>query len=254
MYYQKYIKYKTKLLNAKMNQFGGGKKCIYIVRHGETDWNIEKKLQGCEADIELNTNGKNQAVITGKYLNEYRQKSTNFDVIYCSPLKRARETAEILAKELNYKGEIIVLDDLKEICVGQLSGSTQKERDELPKFAKLRELLNENVGDPIEKNKNVFLREEKISKIFGREPREELEKRVNNVLNIIKNDDNSKILLVTHNNLMSNFYMTIGNTLDPRDGNLSNGTNCKIGYIEYDGKQFKIITNPNTVHFGLYKN
>lgn len=97
------------------------------------------------------------------------------------------------------------------------------------------------------------MREEKISKIFGRESREELEKRVNNVFDVIKEDNYNKILLVTHNDLIDNFYMVIGSTIDYTDGNLTNENNCKIGCIEYDNKQFKIITKPNTLHFSLYK-
>ena len=65
-------------------------KKIYIVRHGETDWNKELRRQG-RKDIELNEKGEKQAhEIKEKF------KNINFDICYTSPLKRARKTAEII--------------------------------------------------------------------------------------------------------------------------------------------------------------
>ena len=66
---------------------------IYIMRHGKTDWNKEYRLQG-RTDIPLNDEGREMAV-------EARElyKDVHFDVCYCSPLSRARETAEIFLKD-----------------------------------------------------------------------------------------------------------------------------------------------------------
>lgn len=63
---------------------------LYLVRHGETDWNTERRLQG-RADIMLNEFGRSLAVKTGKGLENIR-----FDVCFTSPLKRAKETAELI--------------------------------------------------------------------------------------------------------------------------------------------------------------
>ena len=63
---------------------------LYLVRHGETDWNTERRLQG-RADIALNEFGRNLAVKTGKGLEDI-----DFDVCFTSPLKRAKETAELI--------------------------------------------------------------------------------------------------------------------------------------------------------------
>ena len=255
MYKHKYLKYKNKYITLKMNQRGGGVKKIYIVRHGETDWNIQKKQQGCEANIEINENGRHQALITGKYLNDYQQKESRFDIIYSSSQIRAIETAKIIAKELGYNNEIKIIDDLKEICVGKLSGTTDQERKTDPQFTKLHQLQSKyvNIIDPIDKMKNLIFYEEKISKNYGRESLEELFQRINRVLKQIINDDNNKILIVTHSALIKNIFMLIGNTYDYKDGDITNGTNCKLGYIEYNNSLFKIITNPNTIHFNLYK-
>lgn len=63
---------------------------LYLVRHGETDWNCERKLQGL-TDIPLNDKGRIQA----KVLSEHFEDVT-FDAVYSSDLMRAKETAEII--------------------------------------------------------------------------------------------------------------------------------------------------------------
>jgi uncharacterized phosphatase len=68
---------------------------LCLVRHGETDWNSLGKLQG-RADIPLNKIGVLQAEECRDVL-----KSSKWDVIITSPLKRAKETAEIINKEQN---------------------------------------------------------------------------------------------------------------------------------------------------------
>ena len=65
---------------------------LYIIRHGKTDWNLKHKLQG-RTDIPLNDEGRAMALEAGE-----RYKDVHFDVCYCSPLIRARETAELLLK------------------------------------------------------------------------------------------------------------------------------------------------------------
>jgi broad specificity phosphatase PhoE len=64
---------------------------FWLVRHGETAWNAEGRLQG-SIDIELNENGISQAHQAAE-----RLKSTPFEAVYSSPLKRAKKTAEIIA-------------------------------------------------------------------------------------------------------------------------------------------------------------
>ncbi|MDD7769538.1 histidine phosphatase family protein [Suipraeoptans intestinalis] len=63
---------------------------IYLVRHGETDWNKARLIQG-RADIPLNDFGRSLARKTGEGL-----RDVVFDVCYSSPLQRARETAELI--------------------------------------------------------------------------------------------------------------------------------------------------------------
>ena len=73
---------------------------FYLVRHGQTDWNRAGKIQGT-TDIPLNETGRKQAEQLATVLKErsgYPAK-TRIDAVYASPLARAFQTAEILAKE-----------------------------------------------------------------------------------------------------------------------------------------------------------
>ena len=87
---------------------------LYIIRHGKTDWNEIHKLQG-RTDIPLNDEGRAMARAAAE---EYRD--IHFDVCYCSPLIRARETAELL---LEGRDVPIVFDDrLIEMSFGIYEG------------------------------------------------------------------------------------------------------------------------------------
>jgi broad specificity phosphatase PhoE len=92
---------------------------ILLARHGETDWNREGRWQGW-ADPPLNDTGRAQA---GALALELR--ATPFDAAYSSDLRRASETAAIVAAP---HGVPVVLDrDLREIDVGSWSGLTRAE-------------------------------------------------------------------------------------------------------------------------------
>lgn len=87
---------------------------LYIIRHGKTDWNERHKIQG-RTDIPLNDEGRAMAEEAHE---EY--KNVNFDVVFCSPLVRAKETAEILLKGRNLP---INFDDrLMEMSFGEYEG------------------------------------------------------------------------------------------------------------------------------------
>lgn len=87
---------------------------IYLIRHGETDQNKKRCLQG-RSDIELNEYGCELARKTAQALKDVR-----FDLIFTSPLKRARKTAEILRGERNIP--IIEEKRLIEISFGEYEG------------------------------------------------------------------------------------------------------------------------------------
>ncbi len=93
---------------------------IYLIRHGETDWNLQGRLQGRE-DIPLNKTGILQASACGEAL-----KNIRFDSIQTSPLMRAKETARIIASW--QQCPVVVNPELIERDYGRLAGLTPQER------------------------------------------------------------------------------------------------------------------------------
>jgi probable phosphoglycerate mutase len=96
---------------------------LVFVRHGETDWNVEGRLQG-QRDIPLNANGRGQARRNGEVIREKIPEAVNFDFI-SSPLSRTRETMEILRGAMNLDPKAYEVDSrLLEITFGELEGLT----------------------------------------------------------------------------------------------------------------------------------
>ena len=94
---------------------------LYIMRHGRTDWNARHKLQG-RTDIPLNEEGRRMAE---KAREEYMD--VPLDICFCSPLIRAKETAEIV---LRGRGIPIRTDDrLMEMCFGEFEGTENSFND-----------------------------------------------------------------------------------------------------------------------------
>ena len=87
---------------------------LYIVRHGETDWNKARRVQGF-SDIPLNEYGRHLARQTAEGMKEIR-----FDLAYTSPLIRAKETAEIILEGRNIP--LIESDGIKEMGFGAYEG------------------------------------------------------------------------------------------------------------------------------------
>lgn len=89
---------------------------FYITRHGETEWNTQKRMQGW-SDSELTANGISNAVSLGN-----RMKAIELDAIYASPSKRTFSTANLIkgSREI----PIILDENLREINMGVWEGQT----------------------------------------------------------------------------------------------------------------------------------
>lgn len=92
---------------------------IYLIRHGVTPWNLEKRVCG-RTDIPLSEAGREQARLISQ-----RLKPLQFDKIYSSPLKRALEAASIIGKELNI--DPVIDERLIEMDYGSWEGKTYSE-------------------------------------------------------------------------------------------------------------------------------
>lgn len=97
---------------------------LIFVRHGQTDWNVQGKIQG-SYDSELNSTGINQAMKLSEKLLSLNYK---FSKIYSSPQKRALKTAEILSKSSNV--DYVLMKDLQEMNMGKWEGLSWKEVEE----------------------------------------------------------------------------------------------------------------------------
>jgi len=110
---------------------------LILIRHGETDWNIEGRYQG-QSDIPLNQNGMQQARDMAHRLRHYQ-----FDAIISSDLSRALQTAEILSKTSN--APLRIDSRLREINQGEWEGML---------FADIRSLyakaFKERLRNPLE--------------------------------------------------------------------------------------------------------
>lgn len=146
---------------------------LYVIRHGETNWNQEKKIQG-QADVELNERGILQAYEQRKELDKYK-----FDYIYSSPLKRTVKTAQIINENRNVP--IIISEGIISRNFAEFQG-VERTNDIVQEFAEAQ-------IDDFQLNvyyKNI----EKIQNVCN---------RVWQVLNDLKNEyENQNILIVTH--------------------------------------------------------
>ncbi|MEA5598759.1 histidine phosphatase family protein [Rivularia sp. UHCC 0363] len=114
---------------------------VIIVRHGQSTYNTVKRIQGHLDVSELTEKGCSDAVKVGKAINHI-----SFDAIYCSPLKRAKQTAEIIHREIKANFENIptleITDKLKEIHLPLWEGMLATEVQE--KFSEDYKVWKEN--------------------------------------------------------------------------------------------------------------
>lgn len=98
---------------------------LYLVRHGQTEFNVRNILQGWH-DSPLTARGREQALATRT---AFEVRGVTFDHVYSSPLGRARHTAELIAGE---GCSIELIDDLREWHLGSLEGTSNREMPPQP--------------------------------------------------------------------------------------------------------------------------
>ena len=113
---------------------------VYLTRHGQTVWNLDKRLQG-SGNSDLTDHGVEQAEQLKK-----RVDGLKLDVIYTSPLERARKTANIIRGNRNI--EIIEVDAFKEISFGEYEGHTEEELLKVGRGKEIKE-IKKAIGDKV---------------------------------------------------------------------------------------------------------
>ena len=90
---------------------------VYVVRHGQTDWNKEGRIQG-GTDNPLNATGREQAATMGRLMAEVK-----VDTVYVSSHQRARQTAEVFQG----RTPVVPMDELRERFFGKFEGANDKD-------------------------------------------------------------------------------------------------------------------------------
>ncbi|MEX0769721.1 MAG: histidine phosphatase family protein [Balneolaceae bacterium] len=98
---------------------------LFVIRHGETDYNLHGRLQGRSIDAPLNLTGQKQAEAVGRYLSDYK-----IDKIVTSGLLRSQQTAEPIQKK--FKLDLCIEPDLDEMDFGNFEGQEYRSvRDQI---------------------------------------------------------------------------------------------------------------------------
>ncbi len=148
---------------------------LYLIRHGETDWNVERRCQGF-SDSPLNETGLRQAEATAKHLSDIK-----IDAVYSSSLERAHEMAQMIAR--NHDLTVERMPALRELNQGEFEGLKLSELAE-----NHSEFLQQWFRDPAE------------AKIPGGESMRELQERAWAALEeIVEKHSEGNLVIVSHN-------------------------------------------------------
>ena len=196
-----------------------------LVRHGETDWNVERRLQG-HTDIALNERGLKQATQMAKALQAI---DLQFDVLYTSDLQRAAQTAQAIEKVFGVSA--ITHQALRERNLGALQGLTTKEAPELePKLWGTH--LSRSLHEELRGGESIF----------------QFATRIRGVLEQIRDKHVGKtILLVSHGGALDMMYRIASNQALDADKVVS-VPNASLSWISHDGQSWKVNNWADTSH------
>jgi probable phosphoglycerate mutase len=187
------------------------KKTFYLMRHGQTLFNLREKLQGW-CDSPLTELGKKQAEIAANY---FKDNHIIFDHAYCSTSERTSDTLEIVLDTIESPMPYTRLKGLKEINFGTYEGESE---DLKPKT--------------IEELETFFVP-------FGGEDRGAVRERMKKTCTeIMESDDHQTVLAVSHGGSCYNFLKV---WQDPEEERAKGIPNCCIFKYEYEDKTFKLI-------------
>lgn len=201
---------------------------IYFVRHGETDWNKERKLQG-QIDIPLNEFGRKLAEDTAPFL-----KDIDFDMAFTSPLSRAKETAQIILGERNIP--LVEDERIREMGFGSYEGM----------FCK-----GDKFNIPDQNFHYFFDAPEKYSPSGDGESFEDVSIRLKEFLNDILCDENlndKTILISTHGASLCGILMLLKNAALKDFWGNGVHKNCAVTFVEVNNKVPEIIWENRTFY------
>ena len=233
---------------------------IYFIRHGQTQNNLDK-LYHYSMDHNkhpITERGEKQAIHTGKYLNTFG----DFDLVISSPFLRAKQTAEIICKEINYKKEIVYNNLIVEGHSGSGSGLLKTEINDLlmknKKYANTLEKIS-LVSNPFDKIKLIIKLYQIKNKIINNTTVQEYFNNIKKFLNYLTKLNKNRILVISHGMFMILLQIYITNTcgntnlftIDNKDCIMFNqieGGNTMLMGCLMENKEIKLIIPCNTLH------
>ena len=196
-----------------------------LVRHGETDWNAERRLQG-HTDIDLNARGLDQAKQMADAL---KRMHLQFDVLYTSDLQRAAKTAKAI--EQLFGTTAITYEALRERHLGALQGLTT---DEAPQ--REPDLWASHLSRDVDQD------------LRGGESIQQFSDRIKTALEQIRKQYHGKtILLVSHGGTLDMMYRLASN--QPLEAEKAVSVpNASLNWISHDGFAWKVDGWADTRH------
>lgn len=202
---------------------------LYIVRHGETDWNKERKVQG-HSDIPLNEYGRNLARQTAQGMQDVQ-----IDLAYTSPLIRAKETAQIILA--GREVPLIESEDIKELGFGVYEGMCFQGEKKSPESAAFSKFFNDTAN---------YVPGE------GGETIEELMERTGKFLNELCREEklaDKQILIATHGAAMTALLNQIrGNKKTADFWKEQVPANCAVTIVDVK-EGIPVITEENRIYY-----
>lgn len=188
---------------------------VFLIRHGETDWNLDRRFQG-QTDIPLNQTGEAQALELGQKLLQLRP-----DVIFSSDLQRALRTAELANRELRV--QIHKHAGLREGNLGQMEG---RYRDDVIATLGPENWAKWSSGDPAHLD---------FALPGGETKRQVLERAIASIKELLASYHHAtRIAVCSHGGVVSRLASHAMVSPTPNVSPLSL-KNCAIHEVEYDG-------------------
>ncbi len=202
---------------------------LYLIRHGQTVWNAEKKFRG-RIDLDLNEQGKKEALLLGKQF-----KAVDVDMIYSSPLKRALQTAKFISKAC--KKKVIIDNFLNDMDFGDWQGKSLSE---------------------IKKNyKNLFkqweINPDKVV-IPNGESLCEVKDRVCSFLKKISTIEEEKVIVVVSHRVVLKLMVLVLLGLKEKDFYKINISNCSITIFKLSNEKVRLELFNDTCHLKQISN
>ncbi|RNF41149.1 histidine phosphatase family protein [Planococcus salinus] len=189
---------------------------ICLVRHGETDWNVSEKLQG-QTDIPLNGTGIRQAEECSAYF-----RPEDWDVLVTSPLKRARQTADIINRKLALP--VVEMECFMERYFGKAEGMDVTQRTAI-----YPDKDYPGQEDPVTFRERILDGLEKVQQAYA----------------------DGRVLLIAHGAVISELLLVLS------EGEISSKkaplVNACVSNIQYQQKTWKIVNYNQVSHLSYYQ-